>query len=73
MPNISQSNLVYQRKLEYYVRDIFNYMETLLGLPDLNLSQEFQRNIYDLFSDIVSLYGEGMMSDLKRSGTPQLL
>ena len=73
MPNISQSNLVYQRKLEYYVRDIFNYMETLLGLPDLNLSQEFQRNIYDLFSDIVSLYGEGMMSDLKRSSTPQLL
>jgi hypothetical protein len=48
-------------------------MQHLMGLNDLHWTAELVKNLFDLFSDIVTLYGEGLIPTLKRSTVPQML
>lgn len=63
-----------QNKLGAYAKMMYEYLEKLLAVPNITFTEEMIRNIYDLFIDIVAIYGKGSLkTTLRTSNVPHIL
>jgi len=61
MQPLAQSDHNFLQTLHGYARDILHYIDALLTRETLQTNDEFVRNIYELYVDIVEYYGNGLI------------
>ena len=60
MHGVAQPGSQQEKLLQSYAIDILHYIDALLSQPNLQTNEEFVRNVYELYIDIIEYYGDAL-------------
>lgn len=73
MQGVAPSGSPLEQKLQANAVDILHYIDALLTSQNLNVNDEFIRNLYELYIDITEYYGEQIRGQLRQMQGPGIL
>lgn len=73
MQPFAQSGTPIEKRLQNYAVDILHYIDALLMKPSLSATEEFVKNVYEIYSDISEYYGEAIRGSIRQMAAPKIL
>ena len=61
------------QRLQGYAADILHYIDALFANSKLTPNEEFVKNLYELYNDIIEQYGDSIRTQLRGLNAPKVL